>query len=147
MARLSMIIAAALLGAAAAFAPAPRAGAMRRGSVSMAAEQAGRVTFYMRDGCPFCAKAKELLEDTYDAELTLVNIWEGDEDEQKKKIRSMTTYSGGRQTVPQIFFNSEHIGGNDDVQGLHADGKLQAMLDEVRSTPATMRDGWYHPHY
>jgi len=28
----------------------------------------------------------------------------------------MRTFSGGRNTVPQIFFNSEHLGGNDDIQ-------------------------------
>ena len=27
----------------------------------------------------------------------------------------MRTFSGGRNTVPQIFFNSEHLGGSDDV--------------------------------
>lgn len=28
----------------------------------------------------------------------------------------MRSFSGGRNTVPQIFFNSEHVGGCDDLE-------------------------------
>ena len=36
--------------------------------------------------------------------------------EQREDIlQQMRTFSGGRNTVPQIFFNSEHLGGSDDV--------------------------------
>lgn len=60
----------------------------------------------------------------------------------------MRTFSGGRNTVPQIFFNSEHLGGNDDVQTLEAEGKLREKVETVRKTPVTMMmDHWYHPHY
>ena len=34
----------------------------------------------------------------------------------------MRTFSGGRNTVPQVFFNSEHLGGNDDLQKMDKDG-------------------------
>eukprot|EP00965_Chrysotila_dentata_P040058 1330478-Pleurochrysis_carterae.AAC.2 len=114
----------------------------------MATEQLGRVTMYMRPGCPFCAKAKVLLEEDYGIDVSYVDIWEGTEKEKAAKIRQMTTYSGGRQTVPQIFFNDEHLGGNDDVQTLHAEGSLQARVDAIRSTaPRQMKPAWYHPHY
>jgi glutaredoxin-related protein len=60
----------------------------------------------------------------------------------------MRTFSGGRNTVPQIFFNSEHLGGNDDVQKLESDGALQAKVDMVKSTPVSMMmDHWFHPWY
>ena len=60
----------------------------------------------------------------------------------------MRTFSGGRNTVPQIFFNSEHLGGNDDVQKLEADGVLSKKVDSVLTSPAgSMMDNWYHPWY
>eukprot|EP01035_Chromulina_nebulosa_P017697 gene17697-23287_t len=60
----------------------------------------------------------------------------------------MKTFSGGRNTVPQIFFNSEHIGGNDDLQTLHNNNQLQAKVDKVKSEPVSMMmDNWYHPWY
>ena len=60
----------------------------------------------------------------------------------------MRTFSGGRNTVPQIFFNSEHLGGNDDVQKLDADGKLVDKVEILRRTEVTMMmDHWYHPWY
>jgi glutaredoxin len=42
---------------------------------------------------------------------------------------TVRSFSGGRNTVPQIFFNSEHLGGSDDVHKLDADGKLAEKLE------------------
>ena len=60
----------------------------------------------------------------------------------------MRTFSGGRNTVPQIFFNSDHIGGNDDLQKLELDGKLDSKITNVRNEAVSrMQDNWYHPWY
>jgi glutaredoxin-related protein len=60
----------------------------------------------------------------------------------------MRTFSGGRNTVPQIFFNSDHIGGNDDLQKLDVEGKLETKLSDVRKNAVSyMQDSWYHPWY
>ena len=60
----------------------------------------------------------------------------------------MRTFSGGRNTVPQIFFNSEHLGGNDDVQKLDRDGFLKAKVEEVKQNAVSMmQDNWFHPWY
>jgi glutaredoxin len=56
----------------------------------------------------------ELLEGQYQLTVNKVDVLEGSDSE--KKIKQMRTFSGGRNTVPQVFFNSEHLGGNDDVQ-------------------------------
>jgi glutaredoxin len=37
-------------------------------------------------------------------------------------LQLMRTFTGGRNTVPQIFFNSEHLGDNDDVKMLRSEG-------------------------
>ena len=60
----------------------------------------------------------------------------------------MRTFSGGRNTVPQIFFNSDHIGGNDDLQKLDVDGILINKINNVRKEAVSMmQDNWYHPWY
>lgn len=108
-------------------------------------EQKGIVTVYYKETCPYCKKALALLEGDYKLNVSRVNVLEGDDSE--KKIKQMKTFSG-RNTVPQIFFNSLHIGGNDDVQKLHKDGKLSEMVATVRAEPAgMMKDSWYHPWY
>jgi glutaredoxin len=40
----------------------------------MSADQQGRVTMYKKEGCPFCDKAIELLENKYDLTITIVDI-------------------------------------------------------------------------
>ena len=108
-------------------------------------EQKGRITMYKKEGCPFCLKAKLLLEGKYGLTVTYVDI----KSEQSEDIlNQMRTFSGGRNTVPQIFFNAEHLGGNDDVQKLDIDGILIKKIETMRSTPVSMMmDHWFHPWY
>jgi glutaredoxin len=113
--------------------------------MSTAVEQRGVVTVYHKTTCPYCTQVRtcfayigactaklqhaaahssaslvliwqvlELLEGQYQLTVNKVNVLEGSDSE--KKIKQMRTFSGGRNTVPQVFFNSEHLGGNDDVQ-------------------------------
>jgi glutaredoxin-like protein len=65
------------------------------------------VTVISRDGCPFCFKAKGMLDDEgldY-IELSLEAIG-------LTALRALT----GRETVPQVFINGKHIGGSDDLE-------------------------------
>lgn len=66
------------------------------------------VSIFTKPGCPFCTKAKSLLQQRGMAyeEIVLGN-----------EI-TMTTLKAvcGRTTVPQIFIDGEHIGGSDDLE-------------------------------
>jgi len=110
-------------------------------------QQLGRVTIYKKESCPYCKKARELLEGKYGLAISYVDVETAEGDKKEEILHQMRTFSGGRNTVPQIFFNSEHLGGNDDVQKLEAEGKLSALVDNVRKTETFMQDGWYHPWY
>ena len=107
--------------------------------------QQGRVTMYKKNGCPHCAKAIELLEGKYGLKINYVDIESENRDE---ILYQMQTFSGGRNTVPQIFFNAEHLGGNSDIQDLESKGVLSQKVSLVKSTPvSSMNEGWYHPWY
>ncbi len=80
------------------------------------------VTIYTGPLCNFCDAAKRLLARN-NAEYKEINIatTDGAMDEMIKK-------ANGRRTVPQIFFNEQHIGGYDDVRALEKENKLQDLL-------------------
>jgi glutaredoxin 3 len=40
----------------------------------------------------------------------------------------MMERAGGRHTVPQIFIGDTHVGGNDELQALEREGKLDGLL-------------------
>ena len=81
-----------------------------------------KVEIYTWDTCPFCRRAKELL-DSKDVDYTEFMI-KGDE----KARDEMAKISNGRRTVPQIFINDQWVGGCDDIHLLEAEGKLDKML-------------------
>ena len=80
------------------------------------------VEIYTWETCPFCRKAKEIL-DSKDVDFTEYMI-QGDDDARAK----MAARANGRRTVPQIFINDQWVGGCDDLQLLEAEGKLDKML-------------------
>ena len=81
-----------------------------------------RVEIYTKFGCPYCSRAKHLLDDKGAAyeEYELHSI-PGKRDE-------MLERSNGRHTVPQIFIDGRHIGGSDDLAELDRQGGLDPLL-------------------
>lgn len=71
----------------------------------------GRVTVYSIQGCPHCLQAKATLGRL---EVPVCEVDLGRHPELRATVKELT----GRSTVPQIFFNSVHVGGNDDLQKL-----------------------------
>jgi glutaredoxin 3 len=83
---------------------------------------ATNVEIYTWSRCPFCIRAKALL-DRKGVEYTEYCI-DGDEDARDK----MSQRANGRKSVPQIFIDDRHIGGCDDIHALDASGKLDLLL-------------------
>lgn len=86
-----------------------------------------RVEVYSTMFCGYCARAKSLLEKKG---VDYINI---DIIEDSSKRDEMIERSGGRETVPQIFIDGEHIGGSDDLYALERAGKLDAKLGIAKS--------------
>lgn len=71
----------------------------------------GRVTVYSIQGCPNCVQAKSTLGRIG---VPVCDVDLGKHPELRARVKELT----GRSTVPQIFFNNVHVGGNDDLQNL-----------------------------
>ena len=85
----------------------------------MAAKQ---VEIYTWRTCPYCIRAKALL-DSKGVEYTEYVI-DGDEAARSK----MAEKTGGKRSVPQIFIEGQHIGGCDDIHALDRKGELDPLL-------------------
>lgn len=79
------------------------------------------IIIYSKDPCPYCVKAKALLQ-RKKAAFTEIKITD------EKIKEEMIKKSNGRMTVPQIFIDDKHIGGCDDLYALDAAGKLDELL-------------------
>jgi len=81
-----------------------------------------KVEIYTKMTCPYCVRAKVLLE------RKGVKPDEIAVDLDRDKRREMIERADGRMTVPQIFIDGRHIGGCDDLFELEDMGKLDALL-------------------
>jgi glutaredoxin 3 len=82
-----------------------------------------KVIIYTSAACPYCIKAKQLL-DKKGASYQEIRI-----DKEPDKLDEVIQKSGGRTTVPQIFIGNKHVGGCDELYALEKEGKLDTMLD------------------
>jgi len=81
-----------------------------------------KVEIYTTFACPFCVRAKALL-DGKGVAYTEYDVSAGG-----AKRQEMVDRVPGARTVPQIFINDVAIGGSDDLRELEYDGKLDALL-------------------
>jgi glutaredoxin 3 len=80
------------------------------------------VEIYTQPWCPYCSRAKRLLE-SKGVEFHEIVAPHGTP-ERAEAIRR----SGGRTTVPQIFIDGQHVGGCDDLLALDRASKLDPLL-------------------
>ena len=80
------------------------------------------VTIYTGPLCNYCEAVKKLLARN-SVEYKEINISTTD-----GAMDEMITKANGKRTIPQIFFDNQHIGGYDDVRALEKENKLQDLL-------------------
>lgn len=80
------------------------------------------VEIYTKMFCPYCARAKRLLESKG------VDYEEYEISAGGPKRQEMLSRANGPTTVPQIFIGGRHVGGSDDLAALEREGKLDALL-------------------
>ena len=81
-----------------------------------------KINMYTGPLCNNCEAAKRLLTRN-NAPYNEIDISKvaGAADEMIKK-------ANGKRTIPQIFFDDQHIGGYDEVRALEKENKLQELL-------------------
>ena len=80
------------------------------------------IIIYTSSLCGFCYRAKTLLKKKN------IPFEEIDIDLDYSKRNEMIKKSGGRTSVPQIFFKDRHIGGCDDLYKLEDDNGIENFV-------------------
>lgn len=79
------------------------------------------VTIYTTAWCPYCHRAKALL-DKKSVAYSEIDVT------MDRKLRDEMEAKAGRHTVPQIWIGETHVGGSDDLHALDRAGRLDTML-------------------
>jgi glutaredoxin 3 len=82
-----------------------------------------KVEMYATGACPYCIRAKMLLEDKgVDFSEYRIDL--------DSRLRPEMIQRSQRTSVPQIFINGQHIGGFDDMYALDRAAKLDPLLNQ-----------------
>lgn len=81
------------------------------------------VKMYTTAFCPYCTRAKQILQSKGVAQIDEIRI---DTDPEARAVMMQTTQ---RRTVPQIFIGDTHVGGCDDLIALDSRGGLLPLLN------------------
>ena len=82
-----------------------------------------KVEIYTWSTCPFCRRAKHLLDSK---KIDYIEyVIDGDEQAREAMVKRG---SDGKRSVPQIFINDVHVGGSDALAQLEAEGQLDPLL-------------------
>ncbi|HBE93371.1 MAG TPA: glutaredoxin 3 [Gammaproteobacteria bacterium] len=81
------------------------------------------IKMYCTRFCPYCIMAVRLLEKK---NQQIEKIYVDNEPELRAHMR---TISNGRNTVPQIFINGQHVGGYSDMAMLEHRDELDSLLN------------------
>jgi glutaredoxin 3 len=80
------------------------------------------IEIYTKTFCPYCWRAKALLDKKGVRYREIPVDFGGEHREQ------MIQRANGRTTVPQIFIREHHVGGCDDLLDLDRDGTLDDLI-------------------
>jgi len=80
-----------------------------------------KIEIYTKNYCPYCLRAKELLNGK-DLSFIEYDVTGNQALEEEMRRRS------GRKTVPEIFIDDSLIGGCDDLFALDQRGELDSLL-------------------
>ncbi|KAJ7621028.1 glutaredoxin [Roridomyces roridus] len=85
-----------------------------------------KIMIFSKSYCPYCKKAKALFAKEFPNETP--KVIELDQQEDGTDIQNYLATKTGQRTVPNIFINKQHVGGNDDAQAAFKSGGLTKMV-------------------
>lgn len=91
---------------------------------------------YVKDGCPYCDKARDFILQEMQMSLHTINIT------QDPHMREMIIEDTGQKTLPAIFLGGVFLGGCDDVIKSYEAGELELMA--LREENAILKEQINH---
>jgi glutaredoxin 3 len=83
------------------------------------------VVIFSKSTCPFCTRSKALFRKMG----ARFKTFELDKMKNGKDIQATLQHMTGQSTVPNIFVDGKHLGGNDVAQRKAANGSLKRLLN------------------
>ena len=84
-----------------------------------------KVLVFSKSYCPFANATKQLFQ-SKGVEFKAIEL---DQDAAGTDIQNALKTKTGQSTVPNVFINGQHIGGNSDVQALNNSGELMNKVN------------------
>ncbi len=81
-----------------------------------------KVLMYTTAVCPYCIRAEQLLQRKGVDDIEKIRV------DLQPELRLEMMEKTGRRTVPQIYIDTYHVGGYDDLAALDRAGKLEPLL-------------------
>ncbi|KAF0643935.1 hypothetical protein FPSE5266_00521 [Fusarium pseudograminearum] len=91
------------------------------------------VVVFSKSYCPYCKQTKKTLDDL-NTEYELLEL---DEVSDGSALQDALEKISGQRTVPNVYIQQQHIGGNSDLQSLNSGGKLKNLLKEANALKAS----------
>ena len=92
----------------------------------MSAATQPAVLMYSTTWCPYCERARALLQ-RKSVEYREIKL-----DDEPDQREVMLERSNGRRTVPQVFIGERHVGGFDELYALDRSGELDRLLGRAQ---------------
>ncbi len=94
------------------------------------------VMVFAKSYCPYCRRTKQLLTNLHGESggawsMSFVDLDTMGEDGPLIQMELLTRT--GQKTVPNIFIDGKHIGGNSDLEHLNESGDLEELLSKISS--------------
>jgi len=105
--------------------------------------KSAKLVVISKQWCPFSQKAKDVIAKYVDEDHPEYRILEIEDFDHNPLIPDVSKYqdeiaalSGGSRTVPKVWLSGTMLGGGDEMQALHKNGKLRQMFIDAGMVPA-----------
>ncbi|KAI6172325.1 Alanine--tRNA ligase [Aphelenchoides besseyi] len=89
------------------------------------------VVIFSKSWCPYSRKAKKFLIYQYSIQPSFYTVIELDEHEHGDLIQDALQRETGGRSVPRVFIQNKFIGGGDDIERAHNEGKIAPWLRDA----------------
>lgn len=94
-----------------------------------------RVVIYYKSSSSHCRKSKDFFAKHHVRDVKIIDL--DQEPHGEELLQGLADYTG-QGTLPNIFVQRQHIGGNSNVQKTYANGNLEELLEELQHA------NWHH---